>query len=111
MPAREMSVVLLHAHFDQEHLVAVTDEMRRLGPPTLRAIEAGDNCAYLLEGCHRARAAKALGLPITIEWVDYPQDETTPVWELLGNVHEYERFPVSDVLSRPGPSFLIEVEA
>lgn len=79
------TLILVHDYFDAEHLAAVTAEMRTLGGPTLRAVETGEGEYYLLEGCHRARAAVALGKTITLELVDYDceTDEKTPLCELV----------------------------
>lgn len=74
---KKMGVILLHDHYDDAHLAAVIEEMRSLGAPTIRAIwdEAYGNWVAL-EGCHRIRAAKALGLIPKIEEVEYDEDKT-----------------------------------
>jgi hypothetical protein len=68
----QTTLVLLHAHYDVAHLAQVTEDMSSLGSPELLGVVEED-CIYLLEGCHRARAAVALGLvirviPVTYDW-------------------------------------------
>jgi hypothetical protein len=64
------TVRLMHAHYDEQHLAKVIEQMREMGSPTLRAIETDHYEIALLEGCHRARAAAALGLPVRLEILD-----------------------------------------
>lgn len=94
------TLVLVHEHFDAAHLAAVKAEMLTRGAPTLRAIRALDTC-YLLEGCHRARAAAELGLTVEIDWVEYPEDDTISVGELLGDGQA--ECSVASLTDRPGP--------
>ncbi len=74
-----MNIILLHSHHDREHLAEVKAEMETLGAPTIRAIWLEMHNAWMaLEGCHRIRAAKALGLAPEIEEVeedDYDLDD------------------------------------
>ena len=35
---RTMDVILMHEHFDEQHLAEVMDEMRTLGAPVIRAV-------------------------------------------------------------------------
>lgn len=76
------TLVLIHAHYDRAHLDAVKSEMVRRGPPTLRAMEAA-GVVYLLEGSHRARAAAELGLEINLEMIDYPEDDSIRLCDLV----------------------------
>lgn len=72
-----MNIILLHSHFDQDHLAKVTAEMEVLGAPTIKAVWSecyGAWCA--LEGCHRIRAAHALGIIPVIEEIEYSEEET-----------------------------------
>ena len=76
-----MNIILAHDHCDPDHLVAVRDEMERLGAPVIKAVWMdcwGAWCA--LEGCHRLRAALDMGLMPKIEEVPY--DDTTTVLDL-----------------------------
>lgn len=50
------------------HLAVVTEEMRVLGPPTLRALWTGDHW-LAIEGSHRLAAAHKLGLAPIIKEV------------------------------------------
>jgi hypothetical protein len=74
-----MNIILLHSHYDKEHLAEVKAEMVTLGAPTIRAIWLEMHGAWMaLEGCHRIRAAKALGLTPEIEEInggDYALDD------------------------------------
>ena len=71
-----MQIALLHKHFDQAHLDVVMAEMKTLGAPTIKAVWMECHGVWAaLEGCHRLRAAHALGLTPEIEEVEY-SDET-----------------------------------
>ena len=73
-----MRVILLHEHYDDGHLAQVIEEMRSLGAPRIRAAWVECYGAWVaLEGCHRLRAAHALGLSPELVPVEY-DDETTP---------------------------------
>jgi hypothetical protein len=73
-----MRIALTHRHYDPVHLEAVMAEMARLGAPTIRAVwMACWDVWAALEGCHRIRAALALGLVPEIEEIEY-SDELTP---------------------------------
>lgn len=65
---------LIHDHFDAAHLEAVIEEMRVLGAPTIKAVwmEVYGHWAAL-EGCHRIRAAAALGLKPIIDEIEYSE--------------------------------------
>lgn len=71
-----MDVVLMHAHFDEQHLVKVMDEMRTLGAPVIRAVHIDGSLWVALEGCHRLRAAEKLGLVPVLDEVEL-SDEIT----------------------------------
>lgn len=61
-----VKVHLLHYKYDPAHLADVTDEMRRRGAPRIRAT-LHDGQWFAHEGCHRLRAALALGVaPVMI---------------------------------------------
>jgi len=69
-----MTIALLHNHYDKNHLDTVKSQMLELGAPTIKAV--WDDCYGIwaaLEGSHRIRAAKELGLPINIEAIDLEQ--------------------------------------
>jgi hypothetical protein len=67
-----MKIALLHAHFDDQHLSKIIEEMEKLGSPKIKAvwIEAYYHYAAL-EGCHRLRACEILGLTPEIEEIEY----------------------------------------
>ena len=70
-----MKIALVHNHYDKEHLAAVIEEMKVIGAPVIKAVwmEVYNHWAAL-EGCHRIRAAKALGLTPEIDEVEYSDD-------------------------------------
>jgi len=70
-----MNIALLHDHYTEEHLKEVMKEMKTLGAPTIKAVwmDCYGHWAAL-EGCHRIRAAKELGLVPNIEEVEYSDD-------------------------------------
>jgi len=77
MTTRTETLALAHGHYDAEHLESVKSAMTALGSPTLRAwYDAANGLYRLLEGCHRTRAAVALGLPVTLELVEWDDDPT-----------------------------------
>lgn len=82
------NVILLHASFDQQHLDEVISEMQTLGTPTVRVIWSEVYGAYLaLEGCHRIRAAKQLGLVPVFEEVEF-EDVTEVVNDVCDGILE-----------------------
>ena len=70
-----MQIALVHSHYDASHLAEVKTEMLTLGAPVIKAVymECYDTYAAL-EGCHRIRAAKELGLVPVIDEVEYSDD-------------------------------------
>ena len=87
-----MRIILFHKQYSEEHLAKVTEEMKELGAPTIRAIWSEMYGEWMaVEGCHRIRAAKTLGLTPIIE--DISEDETVTI-ECDGYD---ETFPVSEL--------------
>jgi len=79
-------IVLLHNHFDSAHLAAVIGEMKKMGPPTVRAYDLGfGGLIQAVEGCHRLRACEDLGIAPVIEIVQ--PEETVGDLELDADVH------------------------
>ncbi len=73
-----MNIALLHNHYNQEQLEKVQAEMMVLGAPTIRAIWSEMYETWMaVEGCHRLRAAHALGLTPIIE--DVTNEETITI--------------------------------
>lgn len=70
-----MKIALLHGHYNEQHLEDVKKEMLTLGAPKIHAVwmECYDMYAAL-EGCHRIRAAKELGLTPVIIDVEYSDE-------------------------------------
>jgi uncharacterized ParB-like nuclease family protein len=70
-----MRIALVHNHYDAVHLAEVKAEMVQLGAPTIKAVWMECYGHYAaLEGCHRIRAAKDLGLEPIIDEVEYSDD-------------------------------------
>lgn len=70
-----MDIRVVHAHYRQDHLDRVVAQMRDMGAPVIRAAWDPTNEHWVaVEGCHRVRAAKVLGLIPTI--VEIPADDT-----------------------------------
>ncbi|MBA4274080.1 MAG: hypothetical protein C0436_00340 [Alphaproteobacteria bacterium] len=70
-----MNIALVHDHFDVEHLAEVKAEMTVLGAPVIKAVWMECYNLYAaLEGCHRIRAAKELGLVPIIDEVEYSDE-------------------------------------
>lgn len=67
-----MEIALLHKHYNEAHLETVKGEMMKLGAPKIRAIWSEAYAMWMaVEGCHRLRAAEALGIsPIIINVSD-----------------------------------------
>ena len=58
-----MQISLYHNHYSKTHLDQVKQKMQVLGPPTIRAIWSATYGMWMaIEGCHRLRAAKDLGV-------------------------------------------------
>ncbi len=89
-------VTPLHAHFRQDHLEHVIGEMRRRGPPVLRAYFDGE-VWYAREGTHRLRAAKILGVvPIlrSVPWWRTRASLERARFAAVRNAHEFERVDI-----------------
>lgn len=70
-----MNIILVHDHYNSDHLAEVIDQMRTLGAPKIKAVWVECYDAWVaLEGCHRVRAAEALGLVPEIDEIDYDED-------------------------------------
>lgn len=75
-----MKIALVHDHYDKDHLDAVKKEMQVLGAPKIHAVwmECHNHWAAL-EGCHRIRAAKELGLIPEIIEIEYSDNMCSTV--------------------------------
>lgn len=63
-----MQVALYHKHYNNDHLEAVKTEMQKRGTPAIRAIWSETYGMWMaIEGCHRIRAAKDLGITPVIK--------------------------------------------
>lgn len=73
-----MQIALYHKHYDEQHLAEVKAKMQKLGTPTIRAIWSEAYGMWMaVEGCHRIRAAKDLGLTPNIK--DISGNKTTTI--------------------------------
>lgn len=65
--AATTKVTIQAAHgFDEGHVREVVRKMRRLGPPTVPAVRAGD-VWHAVDATRRLEAASRLGLPLKVE--------------------------------------------
>ena len=93
-----MNMILFHNDYDKEHLEEVKSEMKVLGAPTIKAVY--DECYgtwFAVEGCHRIRAAKELGLTPIIE--DVTNQETVAM-QLNDETVEMEMAELLEILER-----------
>jgi hypothetical protein len=106
-----MTIVLLHSHYDKAHLANVTEEMRELGAPTIKAIwNEMNGIWFALEGCHRLRAAEALELTPEIEEVEeWEFDMDQEVNELFPDTFE-DPYTFADILDCGGNPTMITFE-
>lgn len=65
-----IKVALAHNHFDMTKLVNVMSEMQKLGAPTIRVYHFDGDLYQAVEGCHRLRAAAALGITPEFDYID-----------------------------------------
>lgn len=65
-----IKIALAYNHFGMEHLIEVMKEMEKLGAPTIRLYHVENNLYQAIEGCHRLRAAAALGITPNFEYLD-----------------------------------------
>lgn len=65
-----IKIALAHNHFDTKHLVSVMAEMQKAGAPTIRIYHVDGSVYQAIEGCHRLRAAAALGITPDFEYLD-----------------------------------------
>lgn len=97
-PPREVVVTPLHAHYSPAHLQHVVREMRRRGPPHIRAyLDAETGTWFALEGTHRLRAAKHLSLVPVMLAVPWPRTRKALIRarhaaETRGHVFPHVRF-------------------
>lgn len=69
-----MDITLYHKHYDEQHLDEVKEIMEHRGAPVIRAIWSECYGVWMaVEGCHRIRAAKALGLTPVIKDISEQQ--------------------------------------
>lgn len=69
-----VTVTPLHEHYSPDHLEEVVREMRRRGPPRIRAyLDTETGAWFAFEGTHRLRAAKHLGVVPILVPVRWPR--------------------------------------
>jgi len=89
-----MKIALVHEHYSEEHLAEVIEQMKTLGAPKIHAVymECHDHW-QALEGCHRIRAAKELGLIPEIIEVAYSDNPCSSISGYDGDCD----YPISDI--------------
>jgi hypothetical protein len=107
-----MNIIKLN-HTDKCRTETVKSEMKKLGPPTVKAVCIEGDLWVALEGSHRIQAAVELGGTILIDEVEYDEDVTLSD---LGIKNEYgDNYTVAEIvdgafqLANEGQ--LVEVEA
>lgn len=94
------------AEDNPEKLKAVMSEMKRLGPPKIRALWAED-CWIAIEGSHRVAAAQKLGLPVTILEMD--ADDEISNHDLEGLPRHATVFEMADYVGETGfAAYIVE---
>ena len=91
-----MDIVLVHNHFEQGHLDVVAKQMESMGAPTIKAVHIDGDLYVALEGCHRLRAAEALGLEPEVDVIEY--SEETLVCDLGLDFDPLDKLTVSDIV-------------
>ena len=100
-----MKIALVHKHYDRQHLNDVKREMAELGAPTIKAVWMDCyDCYAALEGCHRIRAAKDLGLTPVIDEIEYSDKKIS---EIFGTSFE-DDYPVSKICDAANRSEIID---
>ena len=106
-----MYIVLFHDNYDKLHLQQVIEEMRTLGAPTIRAFLNRNNEWQAVEGCHRIRAAKELGLTPIIKdiseqkTVTVQYEDTTRKYSVKALYNEMEGLNVAIKFDDPDDDF------
>ena len=100
-----MKIALVHSHYNSEKLERVKEEMKVLGAPKIHAVwmECYGHWAAL-EGSHRIRAAKELGLTPEIIEVDYSDEMASTILGYDGD----EDYPISEICDSSHESVIIE---
>ena len=100
-----MRVALVHSHYSEEHLAEVIEQMKVLGAPKIHAVwmECYGHWAAL-EGCHRIRSAKELGLIPAIIEVDYSDEMASTVTGYDGDCD----YPISEICDDSHKAVIIE---
>jgi hypothetical protein len=89
-----MRIALVTKAFNQDKLDSVKKEMAILGAPTISAVWMECYGHYVaLEGCHRIRAAKELGLTPEIIEIEYSDELADTVTGYDGE----EVYPISAI--------------
>lgn len=93
-------VTPLHWYYSEEHLLHVTLEMSRLGPPRIRA-HLSDGIWYAREGTHRLRAALHLGIApilVPVPWWKSRSSLERAFFAAALRGHVFDRVIVSDAI-------------
>jgi hypothetical protein len=100
-----MKIALIHHHYSAEKLEAVKSKMLVLGPPKIHAVwmDCYDRW-QAMEGCHRIRAAKELGLTPEIIEVGYSDNMCSTINGYDGE-NDYQISEICDDASNYAVSF------
>jgi hypothetical protein len=102
-----MRIALVHDHYDVEHLAEVIEQMKTLGAPKIHAVWMPCYGHYAaLEGCHRIRAAKELGLVPEIVEVEYSDKMCSTISGYDGDCD----YSISEICDDSYRSVIVEFE-
>lgn len=77
------TVALFYNYYDEEKLEYVKEDMKIMGRPEIKVIETEEGDYIALEGTHRLRAAKELGITPKFKVVKYDKVENKKILDLV----------------------------
>lgn len=102
-----MKIALVHDHYKPDHLAKVIEQMKAAGAPKIHAVWMECYDQYqALEGCHRIRAAKELGLIPEIIEVEYSDEMCSTIAGYDGD----EDYTISSICDDCYKATVIEFE-
>ncbi len=102
-----MNLILPHSYFDQKHLEEVISEMKTKGAPIIKAVDTGEGVWVALEGSHRIRAAKELGLIPVIDEIEYSEELTTD--DVIPGQYQ-DNWTIAEIVEKAYQSEIVEFE-
>ena len=95
-----MTIALMHKYYDNKHLNEVIEKMKSKGTPTIRAYhDKADDIYFAIEGCHRIRAAKKLGLRPVVDIIDWNEKIQNPdTDDILTSRQLYDNYRFTEII-------------